>query len=113
MIEPDQHANLREAILQRIQTDRFLLDQLRTEIRPLLPDVRRIQPRNTTAISLVGTDGGHNRLEFDPFLVQMVRVVDSSNNEYCLDIVSPLPTWPKKATNSLTPVASRAHRWAS
>ena len=87
MIEPKQHASLKEAILQRIQTDRFLLDQLRTEIRPLLPEVRRIQPRNTTAISLVGTDGGHNRLEFDPFLVQMVRVVDSSNNEYCLDIV--------------------------
>lgn len=89
MIEPDQHANLKKAILQRIQTDRFLLDQLRAEIRPLLPEVRRIQPRNTTAISLVGTDGGQNRLEFDPFLVQMVRVVDSSNNEYCLDIVSP------------------------
>ena len=27
MIEPDQHAKLKKAILQRIQTDRFLLDQ--------------------------------------------------------------------------------------
>jgi len=62
---------------------------LRAEIRPLKSASRRIQPRATTSISLVGTDGGNNQLQFDPFLIQLVRVVDSSNNEYCLEAVSP------------------------
>lgn len=69
--------------------DRRLLDQLRREVRPLRDQVRRIQSRSTTAISFVGADGGNNQLRFDPFLVQLVRVVDSSNNEYVLDAVTP------------------------
>ena len=89
MIDPQSLGGLRRAIHDQIAGDRVLLEQLRQEIRPLRGTTRRIQPRSTTSISLVGTDGGNNKLQFDPFLVQLVRVVDSSNNEYCLEVVSP------------------------
>jgi hypothetical protein len=89
MIDPASWAQLKEAIADCIGTDQGVLDSLREEIRPLKSVTRRIQPRATTSISLVGTDGGNNQLKFDPFLIQLVRVVDSSNNEYCLEAVSP------------------------
>jgi hypothetical protein len=66
VIEPDSHDLLRRQIAERIATDRALLDKLRAEVRPLRSQVRRIQPRSTTSISLVGTDGGNNALKFDP-----------------------------------------------
>lgn len=89
MIEADSQRHLRNEIAARMAEDRELLDALRGEIRPLRSSVRRIQERTATAISLVGTDGGNNRLQFDPFLVQLVRVVDSSNNEYALEAITP------------------------
>lgn len=92
MIDPQSHAKLRREVEERMLEDRRLLDSLRAEIRPLRTQVRRIQPRTTTSISLVGTDGGNNRLQFDPFLVQLIRVVDSSNNEYCLEAITPTTT---------------------
>ncbi|HEV2581892.1 MAG TPA: hypothetical protein VGT44_13645 [Ktedonobacteraceae bacterium] len=89
MIEPESYYQLKREIAERIEAERAVLDQLRAEIRPLRSAVRRIQPRTTTSISLVATDGGNNKLQFDPFLVQVVRIVDSSNNEYCLEAVTP------------------------
>src|SRR5438132_6184337 len=89
MIEPESHERLRREIGERIRDDQGLLEALRAEIRPLRQQVQRIQARTTTSISLVGTDGGNNSLEFDPFLVQVIRVVDSSNNEYCLEAITP------------------------
>lgn len=89
MIDPESMAKLRKELRERMVADRKLLEQLRTEVRSGLGDVRRIMPRHTTAVSLVGTDGGNNRIEFDPFMAQLIRVVDSSNNEYCLEVVTP------------------------
>lgn len=88
MIDPESHKKLSEQISKRIIEDRGLLDDIRSEIRPLRDQVRRIKPRTATSISLVGTDGGNNKIEYDPFLIQLVRVVDSSNNEYCLEAIS-------------------------
>jgi len=88
MIDPESHQKLSEEISRRIIEDRGLLDDIRSEIRPLRDHVRRIHPRTATSISLVGTDGGNNKIEYDPFLIQLIRVVDSSNNEYCLEAVS-------------------------
>jgi hypothetical protein len=89
VIDPTTQAQLKDAIADCIMSDQGILDALREEIRPLKSSSRRIQPRTTTSISLVGTDGGNNQLQFDPFLIQLVRVVDSSNNEYCLEALSP------------------------
>lgn len=89
MIDPASQSQLKEAIADCIGTDQGILNTLREEIRPLRSATRSIQPRATTSISLVGADGGNNQLHFDPFLIQLIRVVDSSNNEYCLEAVSP------------------------
>lgn len=83
------HASLRDEIAASLRADRALLDTLRAEIRPLRDQVRRLNPRTTTSISLVGADGGNNQVRFDPFLIHIIRVVDSSANEYCLDVVTP------------------------
>jgi hypothetical protein len=89
MLDPKSQNDLKDAIGECIGADASVLDALRSEIRPLKSLVRRIQPRAATSISLVGTDGGNNQLQFDPFLIQMIRVVDSSDNQYCLEVVSP------------------------
>src|SRR6516162_8105841 len=89
MFDPETIKDLKDAIADCIGADHDILNSLRAEIRPLKSATRRIQPRATTSISLVGTDGGNNQLQFDPFLVQMIRVVDSSDNQYCLEVVSP------------------------
>ena len=89
MIDPPTMSQLKDAVADCIDTDRGILDKLREEIGPLRGSTREIRPRTTTSISIVGTDGGNNQLRFDPFLIQLVRVVDSSNNEYCLEAVSP------------------------
>ena len=89
MIDLSRQAPLKQTIADCIQADQWRLDELRAEIRPLRNNARPIQPRIATSISLVGADGGNNQLRFDPFMVQLIRVVDSSNNEHCLEAVSP------------------------
>jgi hypothetical protein len=89
MLEPNTYTQLVATVENCVETDRKLLDALRQEIAPLKDGVQRIQARRATAVSLVASDGGNNQLRFDPFLIELVRVVDSSNNEYCLEAVTP------------------------
>jgi hypothetical protein len=89
VLERTSHERLRKEITHQIASDRSILEELRKEIQVLRPSVRRIQPRETAAVSIVAADGGNNQLYFDPFLVQLIRVVDSNENEYCLEAISP------------------------
>jgi len=89
MIDPANLGELKAAVKDCIEADREVLETLRKEVRQLKGEVRRIFPRATTSISLMATDGGENQIRFDPFLIQLVRVVDSNHNQYYLDVVSP------------------------
>lgn len=89
MIDGETRLELSKRIGERIAQDRGLLEQLREEVRPLKQLVRQIKPRSVTSLAFVATDGGNNQLRFDPFLVQLIRVVDSSNNAYVIDVVTP------------------------
>jgi hypothetical protein len=80
--------DMRSEILQAVMDDQSVLHELRKDVMPLRDDVQQLRERSTTAISFVATDGGNNAIEFDPFLVHLVRVVDSSNNELLLQALT-------------------------
>jgi hypothetical protein len=89
LIELETLEILQKELKERIEEDKQILDEMRAEVRPLKFETRRIQPRSARMISLVGTDGGNNQFRFDPFQIQLVRVVDSNRKDYGLEVITP------------------------
>jgi len=87
VIESDQFTTLKNQITKVSTEDMAKLGQLRKEVRSL-GTVKRIKDFSATAISLVASDGGNNRLRFDPFEIHIIRIVDSYGAEACLKVVS-------------------------
>lgn len=88
MFDPRSLDEVREAIAQRVEADRELLQELRTDVRTLFVPSQLIRPHSATAVSFAASEGATNRLVFDPFSVQLVRVVDSQGRQRFLDVVS-------------------------
>jgi hypothetical protein len=89
VFEPEDLDLIREAIGRQTAADGAQLGLLREEVRTRMRESRTIRPQATTAVSLVASDGGSNRLQFDPFSMQLVRVVDSNGRGLLLEVISP------------------------
>lgn len=90
MFDADQIKELRRLIGDQVEAGRAELDRLVLQARALAGSVKVIKPRNATSVALMASDGGNNKVAFNPFYVQIVRVVDSSGKELCLEVVSPI-----------------------
>ncbi|MGA2929530.1 MAG: hypothetical protein ABSG43_26780 [Solirubrobacteraceae bacterium] len=89
MFDPDHLDAIRVSIRQQTERDRHLLDDLRADVRAHLRGGAAVRPHVATAMSLVASDGGNNKLIFDPFNIHLVRVVDSLGRQLFLDVISP------------------------
>jgi hypothetical protein len=102
VFDPEELPDLRARIRAQTQADAATLAQIRADVAGLSGTVRTIQPRSTTSVSLVASDGGNNKVEFNPFYLQLVRVVDSYGDQLFLDVVSPSTDTTELATRHLS-----------
>jgi hypothetical protein len=89
MFEAAELPQLRKLITDQVERDSEEFDRLLGQLRVAKGDVRTIKPRSATSIALMAADGGNNRVTFNPFYLQIVRIVDSAGKQLCLDVVSP------------------------
>jgi hypothetical protein len=89
MFDVEQLPALREMIRARAGQDRAILDRLIDQVRRARKEVRTIRPRSATSVAVMAADGGNNNIAFNPFSLQIVRIVDSRGKELALDVVSP------------------------
>jgi hypothetical protein len=89
LFRPEQLPELRRRIRAQAALEARVLDELIKQARQLAPLVRPIRPRTATAVALTAADGGNNAVAFNPFELQVIRIVDSLGKELFLDVVSP------------------------
>jgi hypothetical protein len=89
MFDPAQLDSIKYAVERQVAADRELLRGLREDVIAHLRPSSVIRPHSATAVSLVASDHANNRLIFDPFSMQLVRVVDSYGGQLFVDVVAP------------------------
>jgi hypothetical protein len=99
---PEQIPALARQIRVQAARDFGLLEELLAQAREMAPQARPIRPRSATSVALTAADGGNNAVAFNPFSLQIIRVVDSQGKELFLDVVSPTTNTDELSRRHLT-----------
>jgi hypothetical protein len=78
---------IKKRVFDAYKNEEPVLYEFREFAKRLKNDVKPIRPYSVNAVSFVSSDGGDNRLYFNPATVELVRVVDSLGNQCALDAI--------------------------
>ena len=79
---------IKKRVFDAYQSEDPVLAKFREYARRIKNDVKPIRPYSVNAVSFVSSDGGDNRLYFNPAVIELVRVVDSRGNQCALDAIA-------------------------
>ncbi len=78
--------DLKVKMNEAVEKEAAQVDELRREVRRLT--VRKLDHRPCKTIAPLGTDGGENRLTFEPLNLEIIRVVDSEGQELVQEVIA-------------------------
>lgn len=84
----DNFDEIRKRVFDAYKSEEPVLKEYREYARRLKNDIKQIKDYSVNAVSFVSSDGGDNRLYFNPATVELVRVVDSRGNQCALDAIA-------------------------
>lgn len=84
----DNFDEIKRRVFDAYKNEDPVLQKFREYARRIKNDVKPIRPYSVNAVSFVSSDGGDNRLYFNPAVIELVRVVDSRGNQCALDAIA-------------------------
>jgi hypothetical protein len=79
---------IKNRVFYAYKSEKPILKKYREYAKRLKNDVKSIKEYSVNAVSFVSSDGGDNRLYFNPAIIELVRVVDSRGNQCALDAIA-------------------------
>lgn len=84
----DNFDEIKRRVFDAYKDEDPILQKFREYARRIKYDVKPIRPYSANAVSFVSSDGGDNRLYFNPAVIELVRIVDSRGNQCALDAIA-------------------------
>jgi hypothetical protein len=83
----DNFDEIKKRVFNAYKSEDPIFQKFRQYARRIKNVVKPIRPYSVNAVSFVSSDGGDNRLYFNPAVIELVRVVDSQGNQCALDAI--------------------------
>ena len=84
-LESVDFPKLREAVQIAVKAEALNVDKIRQKVQDF--EVIPLESRQCHSVAPVAMDGGENQISFDPVHIEILRVVDSNDNDHLLEII--------------------------